>query len=446
VHAVILSLLCIAAALFTPGRPRAETVPALPSNWTMYQSLPSRNAVFALPDWHARWAVHTGGRIGGGLSVNGSTIYVESFDKHLYAIDARTGIVRWKAPLPSIAMNTPVVANGIVVVGTGNNTIGADNLDRWTMGSPNGDDVIGFDAVSGRPLWRWHTVGEDMPTGAIVLDGDRPAFLYSNGNGHVRALELSTGRSLWMRSMNGSAAMGSIAYDGALAFGTSNTFAKFILAHFSDAVAMAHRSWTWAIDAAGQYRWIAPYGNGNSSPAVGGGSVYVESVQYGPGETDPRATNWRGEVDALDEQHGTLLWQYRSPVGPFVAGPSNEHSIAGMYDRGVFFDSIIYTHSMNAFDARSGKVLWETPLTGVAKMSSIARDGYLFFGDSSGIFYVLREDDGTIVRALHFDKPFGTAPPVIVGDTMFIPNGPDLYAEPVTDVVAGKKPPSPLTD
>ena len=50
-----------------------------------------------------------GDKINGSFSVVGKTLYVESFDKHLYAIDYTTGKIRWSAPLSDIAMNSPIV-------------------------------------------------------------------------------------------------------------------------------------------------------------------------------------------------------------------------------------------------------------------------------------------------------------------------------------------------
>src|ERR1700726_3592385 len=107
----------IAAAL-TSLRVAPATAQTLPTSvWPMYQYTADHEAMFRSPVWDAHWAHRLGGRGNGGVSIVGTTLYVESFDKRLTALDAQTGRKLWEAELPNIAMNTPVIADGSIFVG-----------------------------------------------------------------------------------------------------------------------------------------------------------------------------------------------------------------------------------------------------------------------------------------------------------------------------------------
>src|SRR5690348_18033614 len=138
--------------------------------WPMYQRYPTHNAVFDEPQaLKVRWTALTGAKINGGLAVSNGTIYAVSFDKKLYAIDERTGAVRWTANADNILMSTPVVQGGVVIVGSGKDGfLKPDDYISQVWGRPEGDDELAFSARDGRLLWKIHTVGQNMPSPAIV--------------------------------------------------------------------------------------------------------------------------------------------------------------------------------------------------------------------------------------------------------------------------------------
>ena len=447
--AYTLILTVIIAFAVACGCSIASTLPA--SEWRKYQSQADNNAVFDLPNWRVSWRKAISGRINGGLSIVGDTLYVEGFDRKLYAIEATTGAERWEASLSNIAMNTPLVVNGKILVGTGSSEIAHDVGRLALVGIPGGDHIYAFDARAGLRIWEYATPGEAMPTGLAVTLGAKEAFLFSTGDGHARALDAETGTLLWQALFPGYATMGSIVQYGDLAIGTSQMTPRFNdeAVKTMDPGMRRYKSWTWAIHARnGQFAWLSPYGWGDATPTIGNGIVFVEDILAKlPTPAERKTGNFpaptvKAVVDAISASNGKLLWQYTDPAdyGPLNGAGSGELATAGLYRNGVFYCSLQFSESFAAFDALSGRLIWRAPTKGFVKMGAVEKDGLLYFGDNAGYFYVVLANTGNEIATTRFPQVFGASPPVIVGSTLFVANGESIYALPLDDLRTGITP------
>ena len=425
-------------------------------SWPMYQFKSDNNAVFASPDWKLRWSTTLGGKINGGLSIVGNTIYVESFDRTIYALDARTGEERWDSGIANIAMNTPVVVGNTVFAGTGGNHWFILHRKRAYLGILGGDSVDAIDTQSGRRRWSYRTPGADMPTGILARTGDADEFVFSDGAGHLRALDAETGALLWDTTFPGISSMSSLAAYGDTLIGSSGMTPEVTLAAYASGnpSVIGHLSWTWAARASdGKILWKSAYGMADCSPTIGDGRVFVEGVDapVTPAQVkagiflDPKLS-YQAVVVALDARTGTKLWGYRDPdLGPTHPAGSYEFAIAGVYSSGTFYDSLNFSKNFAAFDGRTGRVLWKIPTEGAVKMSAVVKDGKVYVGDNAGYFYVIDARTGMVRAKLHFPEIFTTSPPVIVGKTIFIADTDTVYALPIADIDRGYLPVLKLT-
>jgi len=95
-----------------------------------------------------------------GVAVARGKVYVATLDAQLYALDAKTGKVLWKADTVDDktrgvnSTGAPEVAGNVVVIGNG----GAEYDTRGY--------VSAFDLDSGKLVWRFHTVPRDPALGA----------------------------------------------------------------------------------------------------------------------------------------------------------------------------------------------------------------------------------------------------------------------------------------
>ncbi len=199
------ALMCLLAGCsFPTTHVRASGPMHGPATWRTYQYGTDNNAVFVSGDVPPEWMTKVGGKINGALAVVGNTLYATSFDHHVYAIAANTGHIRWKADVGGVTMTTPVYDQDLVVVGTGTNQVLRDTPSSVLWGRPGGDHVVALHASDGRIAWKYLTIGEDMPSAAIVNERSKsPSVDFTNGDGHVRSLDLRTGKLLWQTYVNG---------------------------------------------------------------------------------------------------------------------------------------------------------------------------------------------------------------------------------------------------
>jgi outer membrane protein assembly factor BamB len=384
--------------------------------WLMYQETPAHQGVLASGPATKGWVRRLGGRINGGLAIVDGVLYVDSFDHKLYAIDQRTGAVKWSASADNVLMSTPVVSDGVVIVGSGTSGwLKPDDFHSQVWGRPQGDDVLAFSTADGHLLWKVHTVGEDMPSPAI--DGDHVVF--ANGDAHAYALDLHDGRAFWTRPLPGIATMASATVDRGVVFFSTCHNAPYVC----ETRAMEVQT--------GRTLWTSPEGGSDCTPTIGDHLVFVNGSRD---DTAHFHTGGSDIVAALDERTGKTVWKWESPPGPYTFPSSNERQIAGTYDGGVLYQPIGQDSRVLAFNARTGKILWNRRTWAGVKMSPAVTKTRVYFGDVDGILYNLDRRTGAIVHTSSYLKPFSTSPPIIAGDMLYIALDDIVLATPVKDV------------
>ena len=398
-----------------------DSPPRVPADvWPMYQFASDHNAVFAGEN-AAQWNIDLGAKINGGLALVGSTLYADSFNHKIYAIDANSGKIQWTGSANNILMSTPVVAHSRVLVGSGDNDVLTDSGMTTVWGRPEGDDVMAFDTARGSVAWTYHTAGEDMPSPAIV--GNRAIF--SNGDMHAYALDLRNGKQLWRVAIPGITTMASATADGKRVFLVATLGTDF---NYNDL-----RSHLLALDLkTGRTIWSVPYGNSDCSPTVGGNLVYLEGtryIHYVPSDSSA----WMGTntVYAFDARSGALKWSFESNAGYFTSVASNERAIAGTYVDGALYQALPVANMVAAFDAQSGRVLWRFPTSAPVKMSPVVVDGVVIFGDTAGMLYAVERKSGQLRHVESYRSSFSTSPPIVAGSTIYIANGTQVMAIPL---------------
>lgn len=144
----------------------ASIVPAAAA-WNEYQLSPSNNAVLRGAE-KLHWIIDIGRKDNGGLAVDGATIFLDDFSGRVMAIDAKSGNPLWSTNAGAVVMSTPIVADGLVIVGTGRNGRLHSSGSDYTWGRPGGDSIIALNRHTRAIVWKFHTVGEDMPSPAYV--------------------------------------------------------------------------------------------------------------------------------------------------------------------------------------------------------------------------------------------------------------------------------------
>jgi outer membrane protein assembly factor BamB len=240
-------------------------------------------------------------------------------DAYLYAFDAVTGKVRWSYFLNTHEATNPTIANGIVYIGVLGNLLALDattGLLKWraNLSYPRGSanpqvannmvyiaangeyvSVYGFDAATGALKWRDNlaaTTANNTLTAAgtnIVVD--------DNGRFGMHCLDANTGSLRWIFNggkmldnpvmVNGSVYIGSTAY-------------KIV-----------------AIDVAtGQKKWGIPSSNTSTNNGLGTSPTIHNGVLYNGGNT----------LNAYDAATGDLKWAFQ-PSNGLIVNPVGDNGV-----------------------------------------------------------------------------------------------------------------------
>ena len=191
-----------------------------------------------------RWRFQTGDRVKGGVALARGAVYVGSYDERMYALDAATGALRWSSEGGRFYA-TPAVAYGKVYAGATNGVIYAYGADtgRLAWSSATGSYVYGAAAV-----WR----------GTVYVGSYDHSFY---------ALDAQTGRRRWSQDVGHPISGAPTVLDGLVYFSTCGSCSQF------ESDAQARRSY--AVDArTGRFVWSFP--DGEYSPLVSDGRrVYL---------------------------------------------------------------------------------------------------------------------------------------------------------------------------
>lgn len=413
----VLALVAATLALFALRPPALKC----PHEWTQFLLNDVNNALVP-GDMQASWHVATNAGFSSTPTIVDGTLYVGNNGGEFFALNPRTGHIRWTYAGKNPFMSNPLVFDGVVIIGEGNQTAYHDpampHSERLLVGTGE-NALIGLDARTGRLRWRVHVRGSAMPTGAIV-DG---IFIHHDGAGYVRAIDPKNGTVRYEHFIGSVASMSALvpARDGTII--TSGTFPAADIAFNA---------------ASGSVVWKTHFpanasGTGDCPPASDRQRIFCN--YFVPADAGPHTELGKvatQHVYAIDARSGAVVWDVATESGPLSR--YNEASIP-LVDNGTVFEGNSCAYSMSALDAATGKVRWRTRLFGTVKGGIGVKDGVLYFGDSDGHLWALDERTGRVVGVKDLGAQFAVGSPLIAGDTLIIASRTgSIIAVPLPDI------------
>ena len=365
------------------------------SDWPMFQHDPARTGAtgdVVKPPLHLAWSKSLDSRIHiASPVVAHGTVYIGLQDEEMrgkagvYALDAKTGDIRWKYETLTSVKNSVAVANNLVYAMTVNG------------------NVYALDAETGKEIWSYslgNGIGQRAHSSPVV-SGD---IVYLGVATHFVALDAQTGKRIWqaaflgMKSLLGAEFMGCYSSP---CIGKERVYVGFNLATghlaldkqngkqlwnkqywrdpihasptlFKDTLYQPAYGKLYAMKAeTGEDVWSFPLPAENpffmgwtmSSPAISGSKVYIGSLD--------------GRIFALDISTGEKLWSYQTgeamaSFSPYVREGSQVISSPSVSGNTVYLGST--DGRLYALDTESGKEMWRYDL-GVPLTSSPAISG-----------------------------------------------------------------------
>lgn len=308
----------------------------------------------------AKWTFRAEHGLEQSPAVADGSVYLASFEA-LYALDARTGKIKWQLPLNTLS-SAPAVANGLVYLSVFRQPFQAIDAQtgqvRWTYAGDGGvsgapiiyrgsvylgdwNNLLALDAKSGALKWRLATLGSVSSPAA----GDNTIYFSADA---VYALDSDSGVLKWKFTPAARAGAPVVA-DGLVVFAADGLYALDTMT--------------------GVLKWKRDIPGNSQAPLT-------------PAVADSTAFDASGKlVYAFGVRNGEPRWQFEAEGE--VTTPA---AVAGGLVYIADAEWNVYT-----LDAATGTVKSKFTTSDAVKTAPAISDGLVYFGDDAGMFYAVGE-------------------------------------------------------
>lgn len=273
------------------------------------------------------WRISAGTVVSGGVGSDGKLVVVGTPKAEVLAFDAATGAALWRARAGSEVLAPPVVAEGVVLVRSGDSRI------------------VALEARDGKRRWIYQRTTPPLSLRSAVgvrLVGDR--VLAGFPGGKMVSLNVVTGAVVW---------------EGTVALPKGATELERVTDVTSEPVASG-----------GTVCSIAYQGKLACFEAGNGNALWTRDLASSYGlEMDAKAvfvTDENGLIDALDRASGASLWRQEQLKGRDIGRP------VSLGDRLAVADRQGYVHFLRKND---GQLVGRTQLNGSSIRAPLVSDG-----------------------------------------------------------------------
>ena len=176
-----------------------------PAEWTQFRLNAASNAVIP-GTLSVRWTRMFRGGFSSSPTLAGGSLFVADNAGELAALDPVTGRTRWLFRAFNPLMSAPLVYRGLVIVGEGNADPMLGTPEHPVRVGSHASELIAVDARTGELRWRRPLPGSAMPTPAIVGG----VLVQHSGGGFLSAFDPRDGRPLYQVNLSSIASMSAI--------------------------------------------------------------------------------------------------------------------------------------------------------------------------------------------------------------------------------------------
>ena len=300
------------------------------------------------PPGSVKWSFQTGGMVRSSpvLSADGSTVYVGSDDKNLYAIDATSGIKKWGFATQGLVYSTPALSPSGATVYVGS----------------RGGNLYAIDTATGEERWAFATGATYSSPSVGLHDGKVETVYVGSLDGCLYAIDATTGEQRWKYDTKGH-----IYWSRPL----------LTLDHGSDvhgpgAVYIGSGSHLfYAVERGGVLAWNFTTGD-----------IISASAAISPDGSTVCVGSWDKNLYAIDAASGAKKWSF--PMG----GTMDAHWQPAFTADGA----TVYAGSASliAIDVATGTKKWSVPIDGCNYMSPVlSADGTTVYVNAGNSLYVI---------------------------------------------------------
>jgi eukaryotic-like serine/threonine-protein kinase len=329
-------------------------------------------------------------------TTSNKTVFIAGGNAKLYALDAKTGAIKWTFALANSSPGYGQVSSPVLV----DSTIYIGSMDK---------NIYAINANTGIEKWRYATNSQNgfFYASPLVANGK----VYVGGNENVfNAIDAQTGQLVWSKNFSREFEASAVYYNGGVIVGCKNGL-------------------LYSLDGnSGNIRWSLGFTYflfGVSCPKVKSGSLYV----LADGISSPATGNTPSGLFVLNPSNGSVLPGRAGYTFPYwftnYSSPSLEDSI--VYAAGG--DSCIY--AINTFFTTGDNKKWKYKTGGEIQSSPIWDDSTVYVGSEDAYLYAINRFTGTL--KWKFDsRPYGSFAirnsPVVANSMIFVSTSRGIFA------------------
>jgi outer membrane protein assembly factor BamB len=304
--------------------------------------------------------------------IENGIVYAAALNE-LFAIDAKSGLVRWHTLVETAGgrfWSSPVVLQGLVIIGL------ASNLSERPKVAGR---ILALDARTGKVRWRTYTLANDTPGGGVwsspAIDEAQGVVYVATGDPDdgVQALSLHDGHVLWhWRSVTKDVTDTDIGA-GPLLYRDRQNKLRVVVGGKDGTI--------YSLDAvSGQVVWRTHIGEHIfSSPAFSSGILYVVGTFQ----------NRRALSMALDAQTGNIRWKYAIPTMVYASPVIDGQTLYQPTGNGFGFGDA----GIEVINATNGQRLQYMDVHSTSNSSPAILPSWLFVGASNGNLYAFTRSE-----------------------------------------------------
>ncbi|MGP6220143.1 outer membrane protein assembly factor BamB family protein [Caldiplasma sukawensis] len=304
-------------------------------------------------------------------------------------VNGTTGAVKWIDRFSNEVMTEPIGIYGIIFIGLGNNTFQCENIRGTGI-----NYIAAVNSTNGKILWKYYTLGEDMPT-PVFYDG---LLIEADGSGKVFSLNAFNGSLVWKDTIYSFVSMSSLLlYDGNVYFGGGNPYCFYSVNAETGKI-----NWTYLTNGTG--------GLTDASPVYSDGNIVT-----GYTITCPNGT-MKSFTIALNAVNGNPSWITYDGIGCQPEFPPIEVPPLTSIGNIIFTEptSLCCLLAINAFN---GSILWRQ-YTGLDDANVNVVGGFVITVTYNGTMMIFNMN-GNLVCSKNFGVPMGPGN-VIVFNNAFL--------------------------
>ncbi len=288
-----------------------------------------------------KWTFSTGGPVYSSPAYNNGKVYIGSDDFNLYCLSANSGKQEWKFKSGGIIRCKPAIENNAVFFSSDDGNLYSLNaktgVKNWELNIGNRiKRVLPSTTVGSGNYWDYMQSSPCINNGVVYV---------GSGDSCLYAVEAATGKLKWKVKTEGLIRSSPCIYKDYVYVGSWDGYIY--------AFNKINGSKKWAFDTRGnQYKNVQP------SPKVSNGILYC-------GSRNPY-------FYAINVKTGKEIWKYSYKFSWVESSATIIHNVVYVGSSDL--------HTVHAFNANTGKVIWKCAVPGDAWSSPFYYNGIIYIG------------------------------------------------------------------